>query len=527
MPWRGPEHPGEFPTLGYLVADWMEAHCAIPDGEHAGEPFILTDEQLLYVLWHYRLHPGAKAGAKPSAAFTYRRSQLVRSQKWGKGPLSAGIICAEASGPVLFDGWNADGEPVGKPWATPWIQVVAVSEDQTDNVWTSLVPMIELGALAADIPDTGKTRINVAGAFGSRGLIEPVTSAANSRLGQRLTFAVHDETHSWTAHNGGRKLADTQRRNLAGMGGRSMETTNAWDPSEGSVAQATYEAMLPDVYVDYPEPPKGSIRNKRDRRKVLKAVYAGAPWVDLDRIDAEIQELLPRDPRQAERFYLNRIVAGADRAWDVERLRALVKPDSIAAGRVVTLGFDGARREDSTGLVATDVETGQQQLVGVWERPRDAESDDWEVPEQDVHDAVALAFDEWDLWRLYADPPYWETAVDTWAGTYGEQRVIRWWTNRTKAMAYAIRAFDTSIANGEVLLPDSEPLITHLGNAVRRSTKIRDPDSGAFLWTIGKDGQKSPRKIDLAMAAILSWEARGDALAAGALKKKTYGGARW
>ena len=196
MPWRGPEHPGEFPTLGYEVADWIQAHCAIPDGDKAGESFVLTDEQLLYLLWHYRLHPAAKAGAKPSAAFVFRRSQLVRSQKWGKGPLSSGVICAEAAGPVLFDGWDADGEPVGKPWATPWIQVVAVSEDQTDNVWTSLVPMIELGALAADIPDTGKTRINVAGAHGSRGLIEPVTSAANSRLGQRLTFAVHDETHS-------------------------------------------------------------------------------------------------------------------------------------------------------------------------------------------------------------------------------------------------------------------------------------------------------------------------------------------
>ena len=32
MPWRGPEVPGEFPTLGYQVADWIEDMCAIPDG---------------------------------------------------------------------------------------------------------------------------------------------------------------------------------------------------------------------------------------------------------------------------------------------------------------------------------------------------------------------------------------------------------------------------------------------------------------------------------------------------------------
>ena len=98
--------------------------------------------------------------------------------------------------------------------------------------------MIELGNLAADIPDTGLTRINLPGG----GLIEPVTASARSRLGQRITFAVQDETHSWLKSNGGRALADNQRRNLAGMKGRSIETTNAWDPAEQSVAQETWES---------------------------------------------------------------------------------------------------------------------------------------------------------------------------------------------------------------------------------------------------------------------------------------------
>ena len=51
------------------------------------------------------------------------------------------------SGPVLFDGWDAQGEPVGKPWATPHIQITACSEEQTDNTWRALQPMIELGPL--------------------------------------------------------------------------------------------------------------------------------------------------------------------------------------------------------------------------------------------------------------------------------------------------------------------------------------------------------------------------------------------
>jgi hypothetical protein len=45
---------------------------------------------------------------------------------------------------------------------------------------------------------------------------------------------------------------------------------------------------------------------------------------------------------------------------------------------------------------------------------------------------------------------------------------------------------------------------------VRRDVPHRD-DSGRPLWTLAKDGRHSPRKIDAAMAAVLSWEARHDA----------------
>jgi hypothetical protein len=141
---------------------------------------------------------------------------LVRSQKWGKGPFSAARICAQAAGPVLFAGWDANGEPVGMPWATPHIQVAAIAEDQTDNIWRALKPMIELGPLASVIPDTGLERINLPGG----GLIEPVTSKALTRLGARITYVELDEPHLMTRRNGGDKLADTMRRNVAGMGGR-------------------------------------------------------------------------------------------------------------------------------------------------------------------------------------------------------------------------------------------------------------------------------------------------------------------
>ena len=199
--------------LGYAVADWIEARCAIPDREFAGNPFLLTDEQLRFVLNFYRLVP-------ETGKFYYERGgQLVRPQKWGKGPIAAALVCAEAQGPVLFDGWDANGEPVGKPWSTPVIQVTAASEDQTENVYSALLPMIELGALHGEIEDTG--------------------------LG---------------------------RRGLAGMGGRWLSTPNAWDPTESSVAQYTAEQEHDGVLHDDVESPEQlSLRNKAECRRALRA----------------------------------------------------------------------------------------------------------------------------------------------------------------------------------------------------------------------------------------------------------------
>ena len=61
----------------------------------------------------------------------------------------------------------------------------------------------------------------------------------------------------------------------------------------------------------------------------------------------------------------------------------------------------------------------------------------------------------------------------------------------------------------------------HVGNARRQDLTQRD-EQGKALWLIRKERPDSPLKIDLAMAAVLSWEARIDAIAAGAEKPKIY-----
>lgn len=519
MSWRGPNEPGEYPTIGWAVIDWIEEHCVIPDGDRAGDPFVLTDEQARFILRHYRLEPDAAVvSGKASSAFTYRRSLLVRPQKWGKGPLTAAMICAEAIGPVLFDGWDAAGEPVGRPWPTPWVQVAASSEDQTANVYRALLPMIQEGPLADVIPDTGLTRINLPGG----GFIEPVTAEGRSRLGQRITFAVHDEPHSWLKSNGGWQLADTQRRNLAGMGGRSVATTNAWDPAELSDAQRTADANLPDVLLDYPPPPPGSVRNKRERRKVLKTVYGDSTaerggWVDLDRIDAEIEELTSKgDAAQAERFYLNRVVATSDAYFDTEAWHACAEPTDVPAGATITLGFDGSMVDDWTAIRArwvTDdgvygfTPTFADGAVTVW-NPSDYNG---EVPRGEVQAAVEHLFDVYDVQRFYCDPELWQSEIESWATRWGDKRVVVWATYRTRQMAAALERLRTDVATRSLTHDDCLITASHVANArrVRRAGGI----------VIGKPNEH--QKIDAVMADSLAHEAACDVLVAGIPKRRS------
>jgi hypothetical protein len=384
----------------------------------------------------------------------------------------------------------------------------------------ALLPMIALGDFGADIPETGLLRIYLP----NGGYIEPVTAAAKSRLGQRTTFILQDQTESWTKSNGGRALADTQRRNLAGMGGRWLSTPNAWDPAEESVAQYTAEseAGAGDVFIDDVEPPESlSIRNKTERRRALRSVYGDSWWVDLDRVDSEIVALLPRDPAQAERWFLNRKQSTESTAFRADVLAACTRPFVVPDdGRVITLGIDGARFADALAVIATDAITGFQWPIGIWERPPSA-PDDYEHPLDEVDGAVSEAFERWSVWRAYIDPQYIEGLVEKWQGRWGVKTVLEWRTNRPRQIAYAVRAYEDAMAAGDVSLADDPDFLRHLRQAHRQKVNVYD-DQHRQLHTLSKDRPDSPRKMDGAMGGTLSWEARGDCVAAGATEPQVY-----
>lgn len=529
-----------WPTL-FVAIDWIERHCVIPDKFHAGSPYLLTDEMTWFYANHYRVKPDADVATSldaPASAFFYRRSLLIRPQKWGKGPLTASQICLEGVGPAVFSGFARGGEKyrcsrhgcdcgwvypyepgeaMGIPWPTPLIQVTAFSDDQTDNIYSALQPMIQLGPLADLIPKVGQEFTRLPGG----GRIDTVTSSAQSRLGQRVTFVAQDETGIWTATNKMVKVAETQRRGLSGMGGRSVETTNAWDPSEDSVAQRSYESKRKDIYRDYTQPPATlSFGNKRERRKIYQVVYGDSWWVNHDVIDAEAMELMERDPAQAERFFGNRAVAGTASWLGPAAWAKKAAPRVVPDGARIVLGFDGSDIDDWTAIRAETMDGHQfTPTVGPNQEPSIWNPEDYggQVPRLEVDAAVDEIFRRFDVVRFYADPPYWDTEVDAWVDRYGEQRVQRWQTNRTKPMHKACERLKTDVTKKDSPFSHDGCEITaaHIAN-----TRMAARPMGRYVLRKASPTQK----IDAAIPSVLAHEALGDVIAAGlaAPKKKSY-----
>lgn len=517
-----------FPTLGPQVCAFIESYLVFGPGDLRGQPAVIDDEKRALI---YRMYEVFPQGHPQAGRRRFKRVAISLRKGTAKTELAAWLAAAELhlDGPVRCDGWDANGQPVGVGVTDPYIPMVAYTEEQSDELaFGALRVILDCSPLAGDF-DIGLERIMRAGGDGKA---ISLASSPDARDGARTTFQIFDETHRMNmprlkaAHR--TMLANIPKRRLADAW--SFEITTAPAPGEGSVAEDT---------MDYARQVAGGAvsdsrlfffhRQASDdhdlstpegvRAAVIEASGPAAAWCDIDSIVEQWRDPTS-DKAYLERVWLNRLVRGSDRAFDVEQWRKLSDPDyRPEPGRLITLGFDGARWHDSTALVATEISTGFQWLGGLWERPENVE--EWEVPAGEVSDTVEELFTTYEVWRMYCDPPYWETTVAEWAGKYGEKRVIEWWTNRVKPMAYAIKAFNTAITSGD-LSHDGNPHFTrHIGNAVRRYANLRD-EEGKPLWTIYKERSDSPHKIDAAMGGVLSWEARSDALAAGVGQESVY-----
>lgn len=525
-----------------VVPSWIQAHCIVPDGFKKGRPFRLYDGQLRYTAAFYLVRGDAVwLPEQPllASAFVYRRGLLIAPQKWGKNPLVATQVCVEGVGPALFAGFAGPdegyvcaahgcrcgweyaydpGEPRGMPWPTPLIQITAFSQESTDNTYDALRPMIDEGPLSDLIPHTGEEFIRLPGG----GRIDTVTSSHQSRLGQRVTFVPQDELGLWTRLNKMTKLADTQYRGLAGMGGRASLTSNAWDPAEHSVAQEQYESSAADIYRQFTRPPRNlSYANKADRRKIHRIVYEAdilrenGGHLGLDTVEAEAADLAERDLAQAARFYGNILMPGAGAAVDPDVWDALAQPRDVPAGTYIGVGFDGSISRDATVLRGC-TRAGYRFTIRAWERPSGVElrrwlqahpgETDWRVVRSEVHQAVAETFARWKVGRMDCDTPKWATEIEDWAELYGEDIVLAFDTNQLTKMAPAVDRWLTAIREGTAIHDGDEVVARHVKAAhLRKVRLVDDENDGRSRYVLVKGDNNA--WIDGAVADVLAYQA--------------------
>lgn len=520
-----------YPTLGPQVCDWMENELCFGPGDLRGQPAVIDDEKRALI---YRMYEVFPQGHERAGRRRFRRAALSLVKGSAKTELAAWLAAAELHhlAPVRCVGWKK-GQPIGGPVTDPFVVLVAYTEEQSDELaYGALKAILEESAIGKDF-DIGLERIIRKDGAGKA---VSLSSSPNARDGARTTWQCFDETHRHIlprlkqAHQ--TMMANLPKRKLADAW--ALEITTAPEPGAGSIAEATMDyakaiadgrIVDADLFFFHRQAGDEHDLTTREgaRAAVIEASGPAAAWRDIDGIVAQWAD--PTTDRQYwERVYCNRLVQGSSQAFNVNQWKGLTAPNPVQLGDLITLGFDGAMFHDATGIVATHVLTGYQWKAGLWECPPGKNDGDpnnaWQVPALEVDQTMRALFKDYAVWRLYADPPYWQSWVAVWRGEFGEERVIEWWTNRRKQMAAALEGFNTAIGDSSIRHSGDKDVTRHIGNSRKCELPQRD-EQGKALWLIQKERPDSPQKIDLAMASILSWEARTDAIAAGAMGERS------
>lgn len=465
------------PSRGGIVCDWIERFLVHADGDFFGQPFRLTAEQKAFIFRAYELRPDGRR--------KHRRVLYGRPKGFGKTELAAAIALAELASPVAP--------------AAPNIPIAAASFEQADLLFGAARTMVSEGPLA-DFFESFDTEILRSD---GPGRMYRVAAVAGTNDGGRPTFFAADELHEWVGKkarvhlilsNGLAKRRDAWELSISTAGNRS-ESELLLALYEYGKKVASGELEDDSFLFDWLEHPDAEVALSSDDavREAVRVAYRNAgEHVDLERIAARFHEIPEFEWR---RYYLNVFTDTPEAwlpagAWDARADRGR----TVLDGSKVVLGFDGSYDNDSTALVGCTVEERPHVfVVGAWERPAGAH--EWVVPRAEVDGALHRAMERYRVLELACDPPGWHREIQEWSERYGRTLTLEWHTNQPY-MAEACSRLYTAVTSGD-LSHDGDPrLARHLANA-----RVKETRYGAY---ISKESKSSPRKIDLAVAAVVA-----------------------
>lgn len=432
--------------------------------------------------------------------------------------------------PIRFNGYDDSAEgglAPGRSVMSPFIPLLAPTLEQLKDLAYGAAMEIVKDIDDAALFDPNKERIMINGEGESK--IIPVAASAGRLDGQKPTFQGIDESHRMVEdrHIAAVTTIENNLKKRFADDPWQLSTTTAGDPSEPSMALREFqygmkiaEGKIKDpttfFYHRATSDENAKFDTMENRIKALKEASGpeAAKFRDLFSVAKEWDDE-NADHSYLERVWCNRWVQSSTSAFDAKKFRELGDESlKIAPGSTIVLGFDGAISDDSTALVATEIETGIQNLVGIWEKPEGATR--WQVPVGEVNAVMEDMFEFYDVLKLYADPPYWQESISKWAGRW-EKRVVEWPTRNETHIYYALRAYSEAINMGEVGHDNNQALIDHIA-ASGKNLLNRYDDEGKQKYRLAK--RQRDKKIDAAMAAVLSWQARLDALSEGAQEEE-------
>lgn len=522
--------PEPWPTLGGEICALIEERAIYGPGSLQGEPYVIDPEFRAFIYRAYEVFP---RGHPWEGRRRFKRVGLSVRKGLAKTEKQALLAFCELhpEGPTRFDGWDAYGNPVGRPVRSPYIPMLAVSVEQVEELaYGALKYIVEEGP-DSDLFDSTLDRIVRLNEHGrADGKAVPLSNNPGSRDGARTTMNCFDEPHrlylprQLQAHQ--TMDANLPKRPLDDPW--SLYVGTAGQPGQGSVAEQLHTEALqiaeglierPDLFYLYrtDDDPQRDLSSKDERVRAIAEATGPIGEFGPGQFD-EIASKWDRpgaDKTYLERVWLNRWRKSGSQAFDMRKVEDLRQDEGIPDGAFVAAGFDGARWRDATALTITDIASGRQMLLGCWERPEDV--DDWEVPADEVEDLVADMMSRYEVWRMYCDPPWWYETVASWAARWPE-RVVEWHTQAKSRMVPALLAYVEAIDSGIVTYGDNpwrSTLIRHLSNSGRKELKTLD-EFGQPQWILQKQDGRQEDKIDAAMSAVLSWTACLDARRCGA-----------
>lgn len=526
-----------WPTLGPALADFLEERAVHGPGDLIGQPYRLDDEKRALLYKAYEVYPKDHQWAGRR-----RFKNWVMSERKGSAKTEFGAALSflelHPESPVRTDGWRKVGstfEPVGRPVVDPFIPMVAYTEHQTDELaYRALYVMCTEGP-DNYLFDAGLDRIIRLDEHGRPdGKAVSVAASPDSTDGARTTFQHFDETHRMVS---ARLIAahETMQQNIPKRvmaDAWTAKTTTAYEPGEGSIHENDHR-IAEDIskgrksdatffFFHRYASDKHDLDTAAGVREAIREASGPAlmSWPGADIQVEGIAGLYEQAKERGteaywERVWLNRPTQSGGKAFKLEQWRSLAtKRIRVLETDSITIGLDGSRWRDSTGIVCTDIRRGYQWKQALWT----VDDDHPEIPVSEVMAVVDELFDNYDVVRFYFDPAFgWgEGPGQTWEGKYGN-RVVRFETGSRspRKIADATEAYVTAVNTDELLHDGDEEFAEHINNAYKYVFKGRYDEEGHEIWSLGKGPGKPPPLMDLAIGGVLSWQARLDAIAAG------------